>query len=83
MKLKREQLYLRKKRIIQQAVKQREEAGGEEDDIITQGTMGLQMKGLVDELEGKMGMSSGSTAASSSAFLCCAKGQAESQGDEW
>ena len=69
VKLKREKLYRRKKRIIQQAVKQREEAGGEEDDIITQGTMGLQMKGLVDELEGKMGMSSGSTAASSSAVV--------------
>ena len=46
MKLKRERLYRRKKIIIQQAMKQREEAGG--DDIITQGTMGLQMQNLVD-----------------------------------
>ena len=49
VKLKRERLYKRKKRIIQQAMKQREEAGG--DDIITQGTMGLQMQNLVDALE--------------------------------
>ena len=86
MKLKRERLYGRKKRIIQQAMKQREEAGG--DDIITQGTMGLQMQNLVDALEhGVMGSSSAaaSSTASSSAVPKAepkAKAKAEPSGEQ-
>ena len=41
--------------------------GGDEDDIIPQGTMGLQMQNLMEDLEHGVGMGSNSTAASSSA----------------
>ena len=68
VKLKRDRLYRMRKRVIQQAVKQRVEVGGgDEDDIIPQGTMGLQMQNLMEDLEHGVGMGSNSTAASSSA----------------
>ena len=65
VKLKRDRLYRMRKRVIQQAVKQH--VGGDEDDIIPQGTMGLQMQNLMEDLEHGVGMGSNSTAASSSA----------------
>ena len=78
MKLNVPRLYRKKKRVIQQATKSREEAG-DDDDIITQATMGLQMNNLVSDMEHGM-MTLNPKAASSfgsSVATAKAKGKAK------